>query len=229
DVQADQPPTGQIQKPAQQQQAKQIAEPQKPVQQAVVAPQPQSRQEQASAAPEPQAAPDQGSLAFRWPVKGRVISDYGSKPNGLRNEGINISVPEGTGIRAAESGIVAYAGNELKGYGNLVLIRHEGGWVTAYAHNKELFVKRGDAVKRGDVIAKAGQTGSVRSPQLHFEVRKGATAVDPMRFLNSATAENRFVLYHANVEPSFAGILPFSSRERTREGHDCTNVRSHGA
>src|SRR5438270_4878350 len=190
DGQADQPPTGQIQKPAQQQQAKQIAEPQKPVQQAVVAPQPQSRQQQASAAPEPQAAPDQGSLAFRWPVKGRVISDYGSKPNGLRNEGINISVPEGTGIRAAESGIVAYAGNELKGYGNLVLIRHEGGWVTAYAHNKELFVKRGDAVKRGDIIAKAGQTGSVTSPQLHFEVRKGATAVDPMRFLNSATAEN---------------------------------------
>jgi murein DD-endopeptidase MepM/ murein hydrolase activator NlpD len=129
-------------------------------------------------------------LAFRWPVKGRVISEYGTKPNGLRNEGINISVPEGTGIRAAEGGIVAYAGNELKGYGNLVLIRHEGGWVTAYAHNRELFVKRGDTVRRGDVIAKAGQTGSVTSPQLHFEVRKGATAVDPMRFLNSATAWN---------------------------------------
>jgi murein DD-endopeptidase MepM/ murein hydrolase activator NlpD len=140
----------------------------------------------------PPSQPGNGieGLAFRWPVKGRVISEYGTKPNGLRNEGINISVPEGTGIRAAEGGIVAYAGNELKGYGNLVLIRHEGGWVTAYAHNRELFVKRGDTVRRGDVIAKAGQTGSVTSPQLHFEVRKGATAVDPMRFLNSATAWN---------------------------------------
>jgi murein DD-endopeptidase MepM/ murein hydrolase activator NlpD len=172
----------------------QAAQTRKPVQQteqiAAPQPEPQQPQQQASAAPEPQPAQEQGGLTFRWPVKGRVISEYGSKPNGLRNEGINISVPEGASVRAAEGGIVAYAGNELKGYGNLVLIRHEGGWVTAYAHNKELFVKRGDAVKRGDIIAKAGQTGSVESPQLHFEVRKGATAVDPMRFLNSATAEN---------------------------------------
>jgi murein DD-endopeptidase MepM/ murein hydrolase activator NlpD len=127
---------------------------------------------------------------MRWPVKGKIISEYGAKPNGLKNEGINIAVPEGTGVRAAESGVVAYAGNELKGYGNLVLIRHEGGWVTAYAHAKELFVKRGDTVKRGDVIAKAGQTGSVSSPQLHFEVRKGATAMDPLKFLASTTASN---------------------------------------
>ncbi len=134
------------------------------------------------------AAPNMGSM--RWPVKGKVISEYGAKPNGLKNEGINIAVPEGTGVRAAESGVVAYAGNELKGYGNLVLIRHEGGWVTAYAHAKELFVKRGDIVKRGDVIAKAGQTGSVSSPQLHFEVRKGATAMDPLKFLASTTASN---------------------------------------
>jgi murein DD-endopeptidase MepM/ murein hydrolase activator NlpD len=156
----------------------------------------------ASAAPKPVEQPQQqmvdnqqpaqeaGSLSFRWPVKGRVISGYGSKPGGLRNEGINIAVPEGTDVRSAEAGVVAYAGNELKGYGNLVLIRHEGGWVTAYAHNKDLFVKRGDTVKRGDVIAKAGQTGSVSSPQVHFEVRKGATAMDPMRFLNASTAAN---------------------------------------
>ncbi|WP_119273950.1 peptidoglycan DD-metalloendopeptidase family protein [Taklimakanibacter deserti] len=137
-----------------------------------------------------QPAQEAGSLSFRWPVKGRVISGYGSKPGGLRNEGINIAVPEGTDVRAAEAGVVAYAGNELKGYGNLVLIRHEGGWVTAYAHNKDLFVKRGDTVKRGDVISKAGQTGSVSSPQVHFEVRKGATAMDPMRFLNASTAAN---------------------------------------
>jgi murein DD-endopeptidase MepM/ murein hydrolase activator NlpD len=137
---------------------------------------------------EVEATPAMGSM--RWPVKGKIISEYGAKPNGLKNEGINIAVPEGTGVRAAESGVVAYAGNELKGYGNLVLIRHEGGWVTAYAHAKELFVKRGDIVKRGDVIAKAGQTGSVSSPQLHFEVRKGATAMDPLKFLASTTASN---------------------------------------
>ncbi|MGE0008707.1 MAG: LysM peptidoglycan-binding domain-containing protein, partial [Parvibaculaceae bacterium] len=99
----------------------------------------------AAAAPKPieqpqmvdnqQPAQEAGSLSFRWPVKGRVISGYGSKPGGLRNEGINIAVPEGTDVRSAEAGVVAYAGNELKGYGNLVLIRHEGGWVTAYAHN----------------------------------------------------------------------------------------------
>ena len=91
-------------------------------------------------------------------------------------------------IRAAADGVVAYSGNELKGYGNLVLIRHEDGYVTAYAHGSELFVKRGDTVKRGDVIAKAGQTGSVSSPQLHFEVRKGAVALDPMKFLSQNTA-----------------------------------------
>ncbi|HUE46518.1 MAG TPA: peptidoglycan DD-metalloendopeptidase family protein, partial [Aestuariivirgaceae bacterium] len=141
-----------------------------------------------------QGTPDQrdGATAatFRWPVKGRVISTFGEKPTGMRNEGINIAVPEGTSVRAAGSGIVAYAGNELKGYGNLVLIRHDGGWVTAYAHNKELFVNRGDSVSRGDVIANAGQTGSVTSPQVHFEVRKGATAVDPMKHLDTEQAMN---------------------------------------
>jgi murein DD-endopeptidase MepM/ murein hydrolase activator NlpD len=127
-------------------------------------------------------------LSMRWPVKGKVISEYGAKPNGLKNEGINIAVPEGTSVRAAESGVVAYAGNELKGYGNLVLIRHAGGYVTAYAHASQLMVKRGDTVKRGDVIAKAGQTGAVQSPQLHFEVRKGASALDPNKYLSSSTA-----------------------------------------
>jgi murein DD-endopeptidase MepM/ murein hydrolase activator NlpD len=138
-------------------------------------------------ATEPEPAADAG---FRWPVRGKVIATFGQKPNGTRNEGINIAVPEGTAVRAAESGVVAYAGNELKGYGNLVLLRHENGWVTAYAHNKDLFVRRGDTVKRGDVIAKAGQTGSVTSPQVHFELRKGATAVDPVKYLSSATAAN---------------------------------------
>ncbi len=129
-------------------------------------------------------------LSLRWPLKGKVISGFGNKPGGLKNEGINIAVPEGTSVRAADAGVVAYAGNELKGYGNLVLIRHPGGYVTAYAHAAELFVKRGDKVERGAVIAKAGQTGSVSSPQLHFEVRKGATALDPMKFMASTTASN---------------------------------------
>lgn len=154
----------------------------------------QARAPEATTASQSQGAPEQrdGSMdsTFRWPVKGRVISTFGEKPTGMRNEGINIAVPEGTSVRAAGSGIVAYAGNELKGYGNLVLIRHDGGWVTAYAHNKELFVSRGDSVERGDVIANAGQTGSVKSPQVHFEVRKGATAVDPMKHLDTQQAMN---------------------------------------
>jgi murein DD-endopeptidase MepM/ murein hydrolase activator NlpD len=120
---------------------------------------------------------------FRWPVKGRVIAGFGPKPNGQQNDGINLAVPEGTPVKAAEDGVVAYAGNELKGYGNLVLIRHSNGYVTAYAHAKELLVKRGDSVKRGQVIANSGQTGNVDTPQLHFEVRKGPAPLDPMPLL----------------------------------------------
>jgi murein DD-endopeptidase MepM/ murein hydrolase activator NlpD len=121
---------------------------------------------------------------FRWPVNGRVIQAFGPKPSGQQNDGINVSVPEGTPIKAAEDGVVAYAGNELKTYGNLVLIRHSNGYVTAYAHASEITVKRDDVVKRGQVIAKAGQTGSVSAPQLHFEIRKGSTPVDPAPFLD---------------------------------------------
>jgi len=125
------------------------------------------------------------SSQFRWPVRGRVISTFGSKPNGAQNDGINIAVPEGTSVKAAENGVVAYVGNELKGYGNLVLVRHADDWVTAYAHNSQTLVQRGDKVTRGQIIAKAGQTGAVTSPQLHFELRKGATPVDPMPLLAS--------------------------------------------
>jgi murein DD-endopeptidase MepM/ murein hydrolase activator NlpD len=124
-----------------------------------------------------------GSPQFRWPVRGRVISDYGPKANGQHNDGINLAVPEGTEVKAAEDGVVAYAGNELKGYGNLVLLRHADGWMTAYAHNSQLLVKRGDSVKRGQNIARAGQTGGVASPQVHFEIRKGSTPVDPTQYL----------------------------------------------
>jgi len=124
--------------------------------------------------------------SFRWPVRGRVIAGFGSKPNGTQNDGINLAVPEGTPIKAADDGVVAYAGNELKGYGNLVLIRHSNGFVSAYAHASELMVKRGDTIKRGQVIAHAGQTGNVTSPQLHFEIRKGSTPVDPTQYLGGA-------------------------------------------
>jgi murein DD-endopeptidase MepM/ murein hydrolase activator NlpD len=124
--------------------------------------------------------------SFRWPVRGRIISAFGAKPNGQQNDGINLAVPAGTPVKAADDGVVAYAGNELKGYGNLVLIRHSNGYVSAYANASELLVKRGDTVKRGQVIAHAGQTGNVSSPQLHFEIRKGSVPVDPARFLSGA-------------------------------------------
>lgn len=123
--------------------------------------------------------------SFRWPVKGRIISGFGQAANGTTNDGINLAVPEGTPVKAAEDGVVAYAGNELKGYGNLVLVRHSNGYVSAYANASEILVKRGDSVKRGQTIASAGQTGNVTSPQLHFEIRKGSTPVDPTKYLGN--------------------------------------------
>jgi murein DD-endopeptidase MepM/ murein hydrolase activator NlpD len=127
-----------------------------------------------AAAPAADANPE-----FRWPARGRIIQGF--KSGG--NDGINISVPEGTAVKAAENGVVAYAGSELKGYGNLVLIRHPNGFVSAYANNGAIEVKRGDTVKRGQTIAKSGQTGNVATPQLHFELRKGSTPVDPTNYL----------------------------------------------
>ena len=121
---------------------------------------------------------------FRWPVRGKVITTYGAKTNGKSNDGINLAVPEGTPVKAAEDGVVAYSGNELKGYGNLVLVRHSNGYVTAYAHASELMVKRGDTIKRGQIIARSGQSGNVDAPQLHFEIRKGPTPMDPMPMLS---------------------------------------------
>ena len=144
--------------------------------------------EEAPAAETPaKAAEATGALpTFRWPVRGKVITGYGAKTNGKSNDGINLAVPEGTPVKAAEDGVVAYSGNELKGYGNLVLVRHSNGYVTAYAHASELLVKRGDTIKRGQIIAKSGQSGEVGSPQLHFEIRKGSNPVDPLQFLNGA-------------------------------------------
>ena len=120
-----------------------------------------------------------GNPEFRWPAHGRIIQGF--KSGG--NDGINIAVPEGTAVKAAESGVVAYAGSEIKGFGNLVLIRHPNGYVSAYANNADIEVHRGEQVTRGQTIAKSGQSGNVASPQLHFELRKGSTPVDPTRYL----------------------------------------------
>ncbi len=120
---------------------------------------------------------------FSWPLRGKVIAGYGAAGKGLHNDGINIAAPAGAQVHAAENGVVAYAGNELKGFGNLLLIKHADGWTTAYAHNEKLLVARGDEVKQGQVIAQVGRTGNVDSPQLHFEVRKGTQALNPMEFL----------------------------------------------
>ena len=137
--------------------------------------------------PAPQAAvlpgSPRGAGNFSWPLEGRVVASYGTGPGGTHNDGINIAARVGETVHAAEGGVVAYAGNELRGYGNLVLIKHPGGYMTAYAHNAKLLVRRGDTVKRGQAIATAGATGMVGSPQLHFEIRRGTRALDPIAYL----------------------------------------------
>jgi murein DD-endopeptidase MepM/ murein hydrolase activator NlpD len=124
---------------------------------------------------------------FLWPVKGNIIQPFGPNGKGVHNDGINIAVPRGTAIKASEEGIVAYSGNELRGFGNLLLIKHSNGWMSAYAHNDELLVKRGDTVHRGQVIAKSGSSGGVNQPQLHFELRQGTKPIDPEGILGKST------------------------------------------
>ena len=120
---------------------------------------------------------------FAWPVRGRVISRYGAKPGGLYNDGINIAAGLGTAVRAAENGVVAYVGNELRGFGNLLLIRHAEDWMTAYAHASRITVRTGDRVRRGQLVARVGRTGDVDRTQLHFELRRGKSAVNPMKYM----------------------------------------------
>ena len=135
--------------------------------------------------PEPAA---RASAKFAWPLSGKILTRFGLLSPGLHNDGINISAAQGALVRAADNGVVAYAGNELKGFGNLLLIKHADGWTTAYAHNEKLLVKRGDAVKQGQTIATVGRTGNVDAPQLHFEVRKGTQAINPEDYLDKAGA-----------------------------------------
>ena len=162
-----------------------------------VAPPVAPQQEVAAAAPPPKpepkaevgAPPPRGGARFLWPVKGKLISGFGPKPDGLHNDGLNIAAPKGTAVVAADNGVVAYAGNELRGFGNLLLLKHSDGWITAYAHLDKIEVERGASVKRGQVIARVGQTGGVSSPQLHFELRKGSQAVDPSDQMDRKVSE----------------------------------------
>jgi len=141
-----------------------------------------------SGVPTPPAPKAAGSALkrsdFIMPVSGRVVSGFGPKEDGYHNDGVNIAARKGEPIKAAKGGIVTYAGNELKGYGNLILVKHDNGYVTAYAHTDKMMVRRGDIVEQGQVIARVGETGAVDSPQLHFEIRRGRDAVNPSGYLS---------------------------------------------
>ncbi|WP_262696372.1 peptidoglycan DD-metalloendopeptidase family protein [Kordiimonas aquimaris] len=138
--------------------------------------------------PEPPARSQSG---FIWPVDGKLASRFGPKEGGLHNDGINILARQGTVVRSAEAGVVVYASNALEGYGNLLLLKHADGWLTAYAHNERLLVNKGDQITKGQVIARVGSTGGVQEPQLHFEIRKGRRALDPLDYLNNKVASAR--------------------------------------
>ena len=156
---------------------------------AYAVPAPKPRPNPSSAAIEQHTLPPPGNVAgnsaraFIWPVQGPVISNFGAGAGGTRNDGINIAIPAGTPILAAASGTVTYAGDELKDYGNLLLIKHADGYVTAYAHADTLIVKKGQSVTKGEVIAFSGSTGDVATPQLHFEIRQGTQPVNPSSLL----------------------------------------------
>ena len=132
--------------------------------------------------------PARDSSRFAWPVRGEVVTDYGPQDNGLHNDGLNIAAKRGTPVKAAANGVVAYVGNELEGFGNLVLVKHADNWITAYAHLETILVERGQELARGETIGRVGNTGGVPEPQLHFETRRGSDAVNPNEVLGPATA-----------------------------------------
>lgn len=131
----------------------------------------------------PPASESAGWPSFAWPVEGKVIDNDDGKRSPASTEGVDILVPEGTEVRASLAGTVIYAGNSIERFGNLVLIRHEGGWVTVYGHNSELFVNRGEKVQAGDVVARSGRTGYVSRPELHFEIRNKQSPWNPALYL----------------------------------------------
>lgn len=156
----------------------------KPVQTAAV-----NRAEKPAAKPKPRpvkiskALPKRSSSKFLKPVEGKTLSSYGAKKGGLHNDGVNIAAPKGTPVMAAENGVVVYAGNELKGSGNLILVRHDDQYMSAYAHLDDFMAQRGQTVKRGQTIGTVGSTGAVSQPQLHFEIRKGTQAMNPKSYI----------------------------------------------
>jgi murein DD-endopeptidase MepM/ murein hydrolase activator NlpD len=153
-----------------------------PPQPAAGAPPPAAAPPRPPVAEEPAPAPPPGK-GFVWPVHGRLLAGFGPAAGGTHNDGVNIAAPVGTPVGAADDGLVAYAGNELRGFGNLVLLKHAGGWMTAYAHCASIAVKKGEKVRRGQTIARVGETGTVNEPQLHFELRRGSRALDPTGYL----------------------------------------------
>lgn len=155
-----------------------------------------------TALPDAARPPPLAGSGFQWPLRGRIISSFGATADGLHNDGINIAAPRGTPVAAAENGTVIYAGEEIEGFGRMLLIKHADGWTTAYAHNEILLVRRGDRVKRGQTVARVGSSGNVDSPQLHFEIRRRAKAVDPLRHI----AANRTI---GELSPNvFLAALP---------------------
>jgi murein DD-endopeptidase MepM/ murein hydrolase activator NlpD len=161
----------------------------------------------ACATPGPQRIPDGGN-AFVWPVEGTLLSAFGPKPGKRFNDGVNIAAPMGTPVRAAADGVVIYTGNELRSFGNLILIRHAGGWSSAYAHTESVRVRRNQRVEKGAVIAAVGRTGSVACPQLHFELRREAKAVDPFAVVEGRPRAPRTVsgsAPHAGCAPAAGG------------------------
>ena len=122
--------------------------------------------------------------SFRWPAEGRIISKFGQRSSSGTNDGIDISMPVGTPVKASQNGTVIYAGSELEDFGNLILVSHAGGWVSAYAHSSANLVRRGEKVSRGQVIAKSGRTGNAKTPKLHFELRKDSNPVNPLKHLD---------------------------------------------
>jgi len=128
-------------------------------------------------------APPRSAGGFEWPIAGKIASRFGPREGGMHNDGINILASKGAPVKAADAGTVVYASNALEGYGNLLLVKHASGWITAYAHNERILVRPGQVVKRGEIVARVGSTGGVTAPQLHFEIRKGRQALDPLRYL----------------------------------------------
>lgn len=135
----------------------------------------------------PLAEPGVFSGRFDWPLTGPIVRRFGSLGGGRRSDGINIGATRGAPILAAADGVVAYVGRDVALYGGLILIRHGDGWLTAYGHAEELLVARGQAVRRGEIIARAGATGSAAEPQLHFEIRRGREPVNPLEHLPKRT------------------------------------------